>query len=274
MPDPAVRDDRGDIFAGTAEYYARYRMDYPDQAYAEIERTFALDGRGTLLDLGTGPGLIALHLAHQFQRVVGLDVSAEMVEVARRLAEERAVTQASWHVLPAEELASIGDGPYRLVTMGSAFHWMDQPRVLDLTYDRTEPGGGVAILGMPGFMQIEDIPVGDRIAEVVAGVVQKHLGERRRAGSSFYAPPPKRWEEFLAESRYTEVESGMQTFTVDFDADSVVGLLYSTSFANRRLLGDRVEAFEADLRAALRELDPSGRYPRTFTADWVFARKR
>ena len=263
-----------DIFAGTAEFYARYRLDYPDEAYAAIDRTFGLDGRGTLLDLGTGPGLIALHLAHRFQRIVGVDVSAEMIEVARRLSTERRVGHAEWHVLPAEELATLGDGPYRLVTLGSAFHWMDQPRVLDLTYDRTAPGGGVAILGMPGFMQIEDIPVGDHIAEVVAAVVRKHLGERRRAGSRFYAPPPKRWEEFLAESRYVEIESGLQTFTVSFDVDGVVGLIYSTSFANRRILGDRVEAFEADFRAALLDFDASGRYPRTFTADWVFARKR
>lgn len=267
-----------DLFAGTAEYYARYRMDYPDAVYAELERAFPSDGRGVLLDLGTGTGLIALHLAGRFERVVALDVSAEMVATARRIVAERGETNIEVRVLAAEEIAAIdgtaAGGPYRLVTLGSAFHWMDQPRVLDLAYDRTETGGGVFITALPGFITPDNVHVDDHLAGTIMEAVRKHLGERRRAGSGFYGTHPRPWEAYLSESRYVEIEQGHYRFSVEWDIDGVVGLLYSTSFANRRILGDRVEAFEADLRAALLALDASGRYQRTFDAEWVLAHRR
>lgn len=263
-----------DLFTGTAEYYARYRLDYPDAIYEALERAFPTDGSGTLLDLGTGTGQMALHLASRFARVVALDVSAEMVEAGRAVAQQRGIANIEWHVLPAEELGRLGPGPYRLVTIASAFHWMDQPRVLELAYDRTEPGGGIFITGLPGFFAPDNIAPNDTLAAVIAGVISRYLGERRRAGSGYFAPPPRRWEDWLADSRYVDVEVGYHHFTAEFDLDAIVGLLYSTSFANHRLLGDRVEAFEADLRHALLELNPAGRYTRAFDADWALAYRR
>jgi SAM-dependent methyltransferase len=267
-----------DLFAGTTPYYARYRMDYPDAVYAELDRAFPRDGDGVLLDLGTGTGQIALHLAPRFRRVVALDVSAEMVAAGREAAAALRADNIDWCVLPAEELASLdgtaAGGPYRLVTLGSAFHWMDQPRVLDLTYDRTEVGGGVFITALPGFITPDNVHVDDHLAGTIMEVVRRHLGERRRAGSGFYGVPPKPWEVYLSESRYVDIEQGVHRFTVEWDIDGVVGLLYSTSFANRRILGEHVAAFERDLRAALLALDASGRYQRTFDAEWVLAHKR
>jgi len=116
--------------------------------------------------------------------------------------------------------------------------------------------------------------VDDHLAGTIMEVVRKHLGERRRAGSGFYGTHPRPWEAYLAESRYEGTEQGHHRFSVEWDLDGVVGLLYSTSFANPRILGDRVEAFEADLRAALLALDASGRFQRTFDAEWVLAHKR
>lgn len=267
-----------DLFAGTAEYYARYRVDYPPALYEAARRAFALDDRpqGTLLDLGTGTGFVALELARHFERVVGLDVDTEMLRFARIAAQERGVSNVEWLHLPAEELASL-DGtpsgaPFRLVTAGNAFHWMDQPRVLDLLRTRLAPGGGIFLAGLPGFIPPYDDREGDALSAVILGVVRQYLGERRRAGSGTYAVPPKLFEEFLADSGYEVVEAGVERSTIEFDLDGIVGLLYSTSFANRQILGHQVEAFEADLRAALLAFDPSGRYQRELQADWVVGR--
>ena len=49
-----------------------------------------------------------------------------------------------------------------------------------------------------------------------------------------------------------------ESFDIDWTIDSMIGNLYSTSFCSRRLLGDRVEAFERDLRSAILAVEPSG----------------
>ncbi len=266
-----------DIFAGTAAYYARYRLDYPTELYEVARRTFGLDdrARGALLDLGTGTGFVALELARHFERVTALDVDAEMLHWAAKTADARGVTNVEWLLHPAEELAVLdgtpSGGPYRLVTVGSAFHWMDRPRILDLLRRRVEAGGGIFLAGLPGFIS-SDVTEDDQLAATVTGVVDKYLGEPRRAGSGTFTPPSKRWEAYLADAGYEAIEVGYIPFTVEFQLDSIIGLLYSTSFANRRLLGDRVDAFEADLRDALLAFDSSGRYQRTYEAEWVLGR--
>ena len=45
--------------------------------------------------------------------------------------------------------------------------------------------------------------------------------------------------------------------------DSILGNLHSTSKFSRRLLGDKTERFDADVRRALLAYDASGRYPET-----------
>ena len=46
----------GDLFAGTAWHYARYRPGYPQAFFDDLARQFRLDGTGRLLDLGCGTG--------------------------------------------------------------------------------------------------------------------------------------------------------------------------------------------------------------------------
>jgi len=57
------------IYAGTAWYYARYRPKYPPSLVKVLREQFRLDGTGRLLDLGCGPGPVAIALAHLFEDV-------------------------------------------------------------------------------------------------------------------------------------------------------------------------------------------------------------
>lgn len=55
--------------------------DVPDSGYThEFVRRMQLQGAGTLLDIGCGPGTIALAVASQMERVTGLDYSPAMLE--------------------------------------------------------------------------------------------------------------------------------------------------------------------------------------------------
>jgi ubiquinone/menaquinone biosynthesis C-methylase UbiE len=254
------------IFAGTAEYYARYRLRFPAAVLDIIAARFGLDGTGRLLDLGTGPGQLAIPLAGHFAEVVAIDVSAEMIVEGQRQAERAGVTNIHWLTGRAEE-TSPDVGLFRLVTIGNAFHWMDQPTMLRRLEELVAPGGAVAMFGMGGSHW--DVP--EPWSQAVVAVIQRWLGQERRAGQRVARIEERRFEDWLAESTFTRLEIGSYTFDHTWTLDEVIGELYSTSYANPTVLGDRLPAFETELRRELLVIEPAGRYTRTIACEWVFA---
>jgi tRNA/tmRNA/rRNA uracil-C5-methylase (TrmA/RlmC/RlmD family) len=103
------------LFAGTASHYVRGRSPYAPGLAEAMTRELGLDGHGRLLDVGCGPGVVALELAGCFEAVVGLDADRGMIDEAARLADERGVTNAAWvheraEALPAVPSASLPPG--------------------------------------------------------------------------------------------------------------------------------------------------------------------
>src|SRR5215472_6925633 len=92
------------LFQGSAAYYERGRLPYPAGMADTLAAVLALDGRGRLIDVGCGPGTVALRLAHLFEEVVGLDADAEMLAEAERRAGELGIANARWVRALAEEL--------------------------------------------------------------------------------------------------------------------------------------------------------------------------
>ena len=70
----------------------------------------------------------------------------------------------------------------------------------------------------------------------------------------------------VEETRYYPVDS-VRTL------DEVVGLVYSMSFASPALFGDLKEEFEAELRAELIALSPSGVFEKKEQYYAIFARR-
>jgi SAM-dependent methyltransferase len=260
-----------DIFASTAGYYARYRRGYPPALFAHLRATFGLDGTGRLLDLGCGTGEVARPLHTDFAEIVGVDTSPEMIAEAQRQADRDEITNIQWHCLPAEEISD-RLGRFRLVTLGNSFHWMRHDEVLAKAHALVEPGGGVAILGNPGFVWGGVNPW----EEVVREVVIRWLGPRRRTSAGFFpADEGNAWvEAALARSPFTDLESSEFHWERPVDVDGILGELYSTSFANHALLGDRADAFAADLRQALLALEPSGQFVQSVQTGCLVAHKR
>lgn len=254
------------LFAGTAGYYARYRLHYPPAVLAIVGARFGLDGTGRLLDLGTGPGRMAIPLAAQFAEVVGMDVSAEMIAEAGREAGRAGVTNARWLVGRAEEVPA-DLGPFRLVTIASAFHWMDRAAVLRRLDGLIAPGGGLALFGIGGSHW--NAP--EAWAKATVATLQRWLGPERRAGERLAQIDERHHEDWLGESAFGRVEIGYYRYDHTWTLDEVVGQLYSTSYASPAVLGDRLPGFEADLRRTLTELEPSGRYVQSVECEMIFA---
>ena len=77
------------LYAGSAQYYERGRLPYPADLADRLASALGLDGSGRLLDVGCGPGIIALRLAHVFDDVVGVDADRQMLAQATQRASER-----------------------------------------------------------------------------------------------------------------------------------------------------------------------------------------
>src|SRR6202007_153378 len=72
------------IYDGAAAHYRYGRPAYSPRLEAVLTAELALDGSGTLLDGGCGPGILTVRLAHLFEEAVGLDPDADMLGRAPR----------------------------------------------------------------------------------------------------------------------------------------------------------------------------------------------
>ncbi len=105
----------GDLFTGTAVYYARHRPGYPQMFLAEVTRRFSLPGTGRLLDLGCGPGTLTLALADQVGQAVGVDPEPDMLAEATQQASLAGIRNIRWVEARAETRQQTGkrSGSYR-----------------------------------------------------------------------------------------------------------------------------------------------------------------
>jgi ubiquinone/menaquinone biosynthesis C-methylase UbiE len=261
-----------DVFTGTAYYYARYRPHYPDAAIKLLVEKFGLDKNSRVLDLGCGPGHLALALAPRAGRVFAVDPQEEMLAEGRRLAQERGLTNIEWIQGQSRGLPSLRQrvGRVNLTVMGRSFHWMDRRRTLRDLYAMTVPGGGIALLADSDVTTLPDgvatlaasnaiIPEQPAWRRLIRETTRKWLGEERKAGvSGTYAHPKKHHQEVVADSEFTGMELVHLQYQRTWTVDEIIGYLYSTSSHSIPVLGEKKDAFEADLRQRLSASEPSG----------------
>lgn len=251
-------------FESTAPYYDRFRAPYAPEALDHIVAAFALDQSARVLDLGCGPGTIAIPLSHAAAEVVAVDPDAGMLGEGRRLAAERGRNNIRWVHAKAEDI-SPKLGRFRLATLAQSFHWMQRDLVLERLSDIVEDGGGLALIN-PGKRRPQES------WEAVAGaVVRKYLGRRDRHPA---ASPEPEHEPSLRRSvcfrSFTAVEFPSE---ITRDLASILGCLYSSTGAAKPLFADRAPAFEADLSEALLRLTPSGVFREPLETEVLIARK-
>jgi len=78
-----------DLYQGSAGYYDRYRLPYPDAMIADLVRRAGVSGRGRLLDLACGTGQLAFPLRRWFAEVWAVDSEPDMVEAIREVRTSR-----------------------------------------------------------------------------------------------------------------------------------------------------------------------------------------
>jgi SAM-dependent methyltransferase len=249
------------IYAGAAVHYRYGRPAYSRELEPLLVEELGLDGSGRLLDIGCGPGILTVRLAHLFEEAVGLDADPEMIAEGRRAAQERGVANITWVQAQAEDLPGVAPGPYRMVTFGSSFWWTDAGRVAEVVYDLLDSGGAMVLIRhKPNMQAVPPSPGPPRIphAEIEA-LVEKYLGPARRAGQGA-APVHDADVDVIARTRFGIPRVIFAPGIPDLvrDTESVLSGYFSFSFSAPHLFGDQVEAFATEMRELLQARSPEG----------------
>jgi SAM-dependent methyltransferase len=237
----AERDRAGAIFAepDVAKSY-RGRPPYAPALYA---RLFQLCPRlGRALDLGCGPGTVAIRLAERFAEVVALDPSAAMLAEGRA-ADAGRHPNIRWVEGRAE---TFDDGaPFDLVTAGTAIHWPDHavlfPRLARMTSQLAVIGA--ADLALP----CGEAPASAFLQRWLAVMAERTPQVRRRYDPVRFAAEGARHEAWMDIAGAERFASVFRQRLADY-----VDAQHSQATWSRAAMGEALAAaFDAELTALL-----------------------
>ncbi|MEV4468154.1 class I SAM-dependent methyltransferase [Nonomuraea sp. NPDC049504] len=249
-----------DLFGGAAPSYAKYRTRPPEPAIAHLAAAFGADS--TVLDLGCGPGTLAIPLAGRVREVLAVDPDHGMLAEGRRLA--RRSPNVRWI---AGDSARLGELPaFDHVVMGRSFHWMDRRAVL-AELDALLPRDGVVVLVGPAADEPE------QPWEPAMRRVRDASGINTFTASNGYQATGEPHEAVLSGSPFRMLARARFEQRLTYDVTAVVGPQLSYSYTAPAALGGRLEAFAEEAGRALLADRPSGRWDLTTVTEVVTARR-
>jgi ubiquinone/menaquinone biosynthesis C-methylase UbiE len=172
------------------EFEKHVTVDYLRRAWAALRevnelsyKLMALDGAKRVADLGCGPGLDAVHIAQRMPvggKVVGLDLSADMLEAAAALVKERGLADRVELVRDSVLKLPFADGHFDAVRAMRLFQVLPQdtcpPQVVFAEMLRVlRPGGRLVLVDMDwgtASVDFPDIDLERRMVEFFARKVR------------------------------------------------------------------------------------------------------
>jgi ubiquinone/menaquinone biosynthesis C-methylase UbiE len=228
-------------FQSAAASYLQGRPAYPAKLFQRIAELCRLDRTHRVMDLGCGPGQIAVALAPYVGHVVAVDPEPEMLKIAAELAAD------SGQEIERIEGSSYDLGPqfgrFRLVTMGRSFHWMDRAVTLQRLNEMIEPEGAVVLLR-------DDHP------DVPENAWHKPYQEivRRYSADDVAKQMRSSWinhEGVLLESAFRQLEQIAVFERRALSIDALVLRTSSMSTVSRSRIGPKADELAAEVRVAM-----------------------
>ncbi|MEO5876742.1 MAG: class I SAM-dependent methyltransferase [Streptosporangiaceae bacterium] len=248
------------LFTGTADFYRQFRPSIP-ATVADVLHDAApspADGQRRLLDVGTGTGLVAEALLGHFTDIIAFDNDPDMLAAAETAIRAHVLDGARLELVQstAEDFTPPAGWQAELVTICRAFHWLDQTAVLARLDGQVSPDGVVAIFGDNSFWV-----AGSSWKEAVRDVIRTFLGEERRAGTGTFQHHNRPYSEIMEESPFGQVTEVRVPVHRVWNTESILGYLYSTSFAAPHLFGDRLGEFETAVTERLADVSTDDTFP-------------
>ncbi|HEY2246027.1 MAG TPA: class I SAM-dependent methyltransferase [Bradyrhizobium sp.] len=253
-------------FASTAEFYERYRPPYPAEFFRTVAQKLTLDKRHALIDLGTGPGVLAFGFAPYVGRAVGVDPEPAMLAAARAGAA-RSGAGVSFIEGRAEDLpADIGS--FDVVTVGRALHWMDHSALGPVFARLVAPGGAIVICASFSARDGSNPWLEDYDAARHRWSDEELLSGSRRGEHAHRNPA-----DVLGPLGFGVVDTIRVQATHEVSATDLARRVLTFSSSSPAALGDNAEAMLADIEAQLLPFSRNGVLEETLMSAASVARR-
>ena len=228
----------------TSENYAKYRDIYPQEFYeALVSRGLCVKGQ-SVIDLGTGTGVIPRNMYRFGAKWTGSDISENQIEQAKLLADKSGM-DINFFASPAEDI-DLPDSTFDIVTACQCFWYFDYKKLVPKLCEILKENGGLVV------MQMAWLPFEDQIAGKSEELVLKY--NPKWTGGGWTRQPVYIDEEVLRAFEITErVEFDVN---VHFTRDSWNGRMKACRGIEASLSKEDTEAWEKEHKALLNSIAP------------------
>jgi ubiquinone/menaquinone biosynthesis C-methylase UbiE len=232
-------------FATTVPFYEKLRPPYPAEFFRTVSARLGLSKAHRLIDLGTGPGLLAIGFAPYVGRIVGVDPEPAMLAEARKAAErtgqELTLVESKAEALPREI------GRFDVVTIGRALHWLEPDATAGLFERLMVPGGVIVVCSANSAADGRNawFDVYSRARRNWSGVAE---GERYGRQVAMR----------LAGTRFRVGETIAVESSHDVRVEELAQRMLTFSSSSPAVLGNKVEAMLRDVEQGLRPFSRDG----------------
>lgn len=170
--------DNGNPFdwGRTSADYAKFRDIYPEKFYRKIlERNLCTDGQ-SILDLGTGTGVLPRNMYRYGAKWTATDISENQIAQARILSEGMDI---DYHVTATEDI-DFPDDSFDVVTACQCFWYFDHETLMPKLWRMLRQGGSILVLYMAW------LPFEDKIAGESEKLVLKYNPDWSGAGETVH----------------------------------------------------------------------------------------
>lgn len=150
--------DNGNPFdwGRTSADYAKFRDIYPEKFYRKIlDRNLCMDGQ-SVLDLGTGTGVLPRNMYRYGAKWTATDISENQIAQARILSEGMDI---DYHVAATEDI-NFPDDSFDVVTACQCFWYFDHETLMPKLWRMLRQGGSILVLYM-AWLPFEDKIAGE-----------------------------------------------------------------------------------------------------------------
>jgi ubiquinone/menaquinone biosynthesis C-methylase UbiE len=252
-------------YLGAASYYLRGRPSYSAGLAGVLAEQLGLDGSGHLVDVGCGPGVVGVQLAHLFDHVTLLDPDPNMLAEARSHAAGAGLNAVDFVCATAEDLLGLGLRPARVVTFGQSFHRTNRLAVAEAVYELLQPGGSLVLITHDPTRPAPPPPAGTSPIphDEIRNLITEFLNAPLRSGSRLVADySVDRFEQTLQHTSFGTSRTVFAPGRADIvrDVDGVVAGVLSMSYAAPHVFGARLDEFVVALKDLLARHGPTGQF--------------